>query len=197
MFESTPLVKRIFYINVVSFILTLILATLDISIFSLFALWSPESGNFYFWQLLTHQFLHGGFFHIIFNMLALLSLGGHVENYLGEKKFLYFYLICGAFAGFFHMLLINSGNVPMVGASGALFGIFSFFALAYPNEKLYAFFIPVGIKSKVLLGVLIGIEVILGLVSTSDGVGHWAHVGGALMGLAFFYLNKNFLKNIY
>ncbi len=95
------------------------------------------------------------------------------------------------------MLLVNSGNVPMVGASGALFGIFSFFALAYPNEKLYAFFIPIGIKSKVLLGILIGIEVILGMVSTSDGVGHWAHVGGALMGLAFFYFNKNFLQNIY
>jgi len=80
MFESTPLVKRIFYLNVASFILTLILANLNISIFNLFALWSPESGNFYFWQLITHQFLHGGFFHIIFNMLALLSLGGHVEN---------------------------------------------------------------------------------------------------------------------
>lgn len=197
MFESTPIVKRIFYINIAAFIITLLLASFNYSIYELFALWNPKSGNFQLWQLITHQFLHGGFFHIIFNMLALLSLGGHVENYLGEKKFLIFYLITGAFAGIFHMILVDTVNVPMVGASGALFGIFSFFALAYPNEKLYAFFIPIGIRAKVLLGILIGLEVILGIVSTSDGVGHWAHVGGALMGLAFFYFNKYFLQNIY
>ena len=193
MFESTPTVKKFFYINVIAFLLSLILTNF---IFMNFALWNFRGDSFQVWQLITHQFLHGGLLHITFNMLALLSLGGHVENFLGEKKFTYFYLISGVFAGLFHMLLVDSTH-PMVGASGAIFAIFAFFGLAYPDEKLYAFFIPIGIKAKRLLFALIGLEVILALFSTGDGVGHWAHIGGAISGILFFYINKKYLKNIY
>lgn len=162
---------------------------MGLNIFNFFALWSPISENFFIWQLVTHQFLHGGFFHILFNMLALLSLGPHVEDYIGKKDFLKFYLICGVVAGLFNSLLTSSIDNPMVGASGAIFGIFSFFALAFPNEKLYAFFIPYGIKARFLLGILIGVEVLLALISNgSDGIGHWAHIGGALCGYIYFKL---------
>jgi membrane associated rhomboid family serine protease len=85
----------------------------------------------------------------------------------------------------------------MVGASGAIYAIFAFFGLAYPNEKLYAFFIPIGIKAKKLLFGLIGLEFILALLSTGDGIGHWAHIGGAIAGISFYYINKKYLKNIY
>ena len=194
MFESTPTVKKFFYINVIAFILSLIFTNF---VLGNFALWSFKGDNFQIWQLITHQFLHGGILHIAFNMLALFSLGGHVENFLGEKKFTYFYLISGAFAGLFHSMLVNDVSHPMVGASGAIFAIFGFFGLAYPNEKLYAFFIPIGIKARNLLFTLIGLEVLLALISNGDGVGHWAHVGGAIAGISFFYINKNYLKNIY
>ena len=95
MFEGTPLIKKIFWINVLAFSLTLILASMNFSVFEHFALWSYKGDNFYPWQLITHQFLHAGFFHIIFNMLALLSIGPFVERFLGSKKFLPFYLLCG------------------------------------------------------------------------------------------------------
>jgi membrane associated rhomboid family serine protease len=194
MFESTPTVKKFFYINLIAFALSLLFTNF---ILGNFALWSFKGDNFQIWQLITHQFLHGGFLHIIFNMLALLSLGGHVESFLGEKKFIYFYLLSGAFAGIFHILLTSNVSIPMVGASGAIYAIFAFFGLAYPNEKLYAFFIPIGIKAKKLLFGLIGLEVILALLSTGDGIGHWAHIGGAIAGISFYYINKKYLKNIY
>jgi len=193
MFESTPTVKKFFYINVTVFLLSLIFTNF---IFGNFALWNFRGDSFQVWQLITHQFLHGGLLHIVFNMLALLSLGGHVENFLGEKKFTYFYLLSGAFAGLFHMLLVDSIH-PMVGASGAIYAIFGFFGLAYPDEKMYAFFIPIGIKAKKLLFGLIGLEIILALLSTGDGIGHWAHIGGAIAGISFYYINKKYLKNIY
>jgi len=196
MFEGTPLIKNIFWINVLAFSLTLILASMNFSVFEHFALWSYKSDNFYPWQLITHQFLHAGFFHIIFNMLALISIGPFVDRFLGEKKFLPFYLLCGLGSALLHMSLTNSVNIPMVGASGALFGLLVLFSIIQPNEKLYLFFIPIGIKAKYMVGALIVIEVLLGLFSTSDGVGHWAHIGGALTGFLLYFINKKYLRNI-
>ena len=196
MFEGTPLIKKIFWINVLAFSLTLILASMNFSVFEHFALWSYKGDNFYPWQLITHQFLHAGFFHIIFNMLALLSIGPFVERFLGEKKFLPFYLLCGVGSALLHMSLSNNVTVPMVGASGALFGLLVLFSIIHPNEKLYLFFIPIGIKAKYMVSTLIAIEVLLGLFSTSDGIGHWAHVGGSLTGITLYLINKRYLSNI-
>jgi membrane associated rhomboid family serine protease len=117
-------------------------------------------------------------------------------QFLGERKFPYFYLICGFGAALLHMSLINS-NAPMVGASGALFGLLTLFSLINPNDKLYLFFIPIGIKAKYLVTGLIILEIFLGIYSKGDGVGHWAHVGGALTGLLLFFVNKKFFRNIY
>jgi membrane associated rhomboid family serine protease len=197
MFEGTPLIKKIFWINVLAFSLTLILASIDFSVFEYFAQWSYKGDNFYPWQLITHQFLHAGFIHIIFNMLALLSIGPFVEKFLGEKKFVPFYLLCGIGSALLHMSLTNSVNIPMVGASGALYGLLVLFSIIHPDEKLYLFLIPIGIKSKYMVGALIVIEVLLGIFSTSDGVGHWAHIGGALTGFLLYLINKKYLRNIY
>jgi membrane associated rhomboid family serine protease len=196
MFEGTPLIKKIFWINVLAFSLTLILASMNFSVFERFAMWSYKGDNFYPWQLITYQFLHAGFFHIIFNMLALLSIGPFVERFLGEKKFLPFYLLCGVGSALLHMSISNNVTVPMVGASGALFGLLVLFSIIHPNEKLYLFFIPIGIKAKYMVSTLIAIEVLLGLFSTSDGIGHWAHVGGALTGITLYLINKRYLSNI-
>ena len=196
MFEGTPLIKKIFWINVLAFSLTLILASINFSVFERFAMWSYKCDNFYPWQLITHQFLHAGFFHIIFNMLALLSIGPFVERFLGKKKFLPFYLLCGVGSALLHMSISSNVTVPMVGASGALFGLLVLFSIIHPNEKLYLFFIPIGIKAKYMVGTLIAIEILLGLFSTSDGIGHWAHVGGALTGITLYLFNKRYLSNI-
>lgn len=189
MIQTTPVIKNILYINIFCFLLCILCNVMGFNIVRIFALWNPISDNFFIWQPVTHQFLHGGIFHLLFNMLALLSLGPHVERYIGQKEFLKFYLICGIVAGMFNSIFTETINTPMVGASGAIFGIFSFFAVAFPDEKLYAFFIPYGIRAKFLLGFLIVLEVILALMSDgSDGIGHWAHIGGALCGVIYFKL---------
>lgn len=196
MFNESPIIKKILFINVIAFVLTLILSSMNVNVFEYFGQWSYKSDNFYPWQLITHQFLHAGFFHIIFNMLALVTIGTFVEKFLGQKKFLLFYLLCGVGSAILHMTLSNHVTIPMVGASGALFGLLVLFAIIHPNEKLYLFFIPIGIRSKYLVGALLVIEVLLGLFSTSDGVGHWAHVGGAFTGIFLYSFNKRYLSNI-
>ena len=84
-------------------------------------------------------------------------------------------------------------QLPMVGASGAIYGILVVSALISPNEKVSIFPIPIGIKLKYLISVLFGVEILLGIFSTGDGVGHFAHVGGGLTGILFYLINKKVL----
>lgn len=193
MLKITPIVKKILWFNILAFLATLL--TGDI-LYHFFAQWHYDTDKFHFIQLITHQFLHGGLLHIMFNMLALVSLGPSCEEYLGNKKFLPFYLLSGVGAAILHMLIINS-NIPMVGASGAIFGILALFAIINSEEKLYLFFIPFGIKAKYFVSLLVLVEIILGIFSTDSRVGHFAHVGGAITGFILFFLNKYFFKNIY
>jgi membrane associated rhomboid family serine protease len=192
MFEVTPIVKKIFWINVLTFFITLLTGDM---IYHIFAQWHFNTEKFHLWQLVTHQFLHGGALHIIFNMLAFVSLAPSCEEYLGNRKFLPFYILSGIGAALLHMFMIDS-NVPMVGASGAIFGILALFSIINSNEKLYLFLLPFGIKAKYFISILLIIEVLLGFFST-DMIGHFAHVGGAITGAFLFIINKYFLKNIY
>lgn len=193
MFSATPIIKKLFWANIALFVLTLLSGGL---LYEYFAQWDFRGDHFHLWQLVTHQFLHGGFVHIIFNMLALVSIGPFCEEYLGERKFLPFYILSGIGAALLHMFIVTS-NIPMVGASGAIFGLLVLFAFINPDDKLYLFLIPFGIKAKYLTSVLLIVEVLLGIFSTGDGVGHWAHVGGGLTGAILYFANKKFLKNIY
>ena len=186
MFQSSKVVKQLFYANVAIFLIGLLLESVGFPFYKTFALY-PQEG-FMPHQLLTHQFLHGGFMHILFNMLALVSIGPSVEDHLGSKKFLIFYLLCGLGAAFFHMAMIST-SIPMVGASGAIYGVLLMFAILSPNEKLY-FFGLLGMKAKYLVSVLFGIEIFAGFLSHGDGIGHFAHVGGGLTGIILILLNK-------
>lgn len=151
-----------------------------------FALY-PQEG-FMPWQLITHQFLHSGFLHIAFNMFALISFGAYVEDFLGRKKFIISYLVCGLAGAFLHMFMIDS-PIPMVGASGAIYGILMIFTFLHPNEKLYLFGI-IGAKAKYLMGFAFITEIFLGFFVQGDGIGHFAHIGGGLMGILIFFVDK-------
>ena len=124
-------------------------------------------------------------------MLILVVLGSVVENHFKEKKFIIFYILCGLGAAFLHMLFINS-SIPMVGASGALYGVFVASALIKPNKKVSLFFIPV--KLKIIVAVFFLFEVYNSFTEFNDNIAHIAHVGGALTGISLFYINK-LLKN--
>lgn len=169
------------------------------------------------------MFMHGGFSHIFFNMFSLLMFGPIIEQILGQKRFLNFYLISGLGALVlqygvqawevhqitgtvralqfldFNMLtnqvstnlnisradfntLTSIYGTPLVGASGAIYGLLLAFAYLFPNMSLYLFFIPVPIKAKFFIPILILIEIYLGFSNSGSSIAHLAHVGGALFG---------------
>ena len=143
--------------------------------------------NFYIWKIVSYMFLHGGVFHLLFNMVVLFFLGTTLEMTWGANRFLKYYLACGVGAGLLHMLI--SYNTAVIGASGATYGIMMAFALLYPNQVvLFMFIFP--IKIKYLVAGFMVFDLLMGLWG-SDGVAHFAHLGGALTGLLFF---RNELK---
>ena len=186
----TEMVKKLFWINIIAFVAILILKLFGINIDIVMALYNYRGDDFHPYQLITHMIVHGGLLHIIFNMLALVSIAPSVESYYGKNKFLIFYILSGLGAAFLHMFFMNS-NIPMVGASGSISGIVALFAILNPNAKLAVFPIPIGIKAKYLVSFFIGLEILLSIVGTNDHIAHLAHVGGALTGLALYFIDKN------
>ncbi len=184
--------------NVIMFIATLINPTF---MKGTFAMAFPLSQDFRWWQVITHMFMHDGFWHILFNMYSLVMFGMVVERVLGTKKFIIFYLVTG-----FGAVLLHTGveflevqkliadypgysaqsiynSIPHVlGASGAVYGVLVAFAMLYPQAKLTLIFPPVTLDAKWWVIIFIGIELITGITGTQMGVAHFAHLGGALFG---------------
>lgn len=184
-------VKKLFWINVGVFILTVLLQGIfRIPVAEYLALYPVHDENFHYYQFITSMFMHGGLMHLLFNMLALVSFGSACEDHLGSKKFLLYYFIMGIF-GSCVQLLFTTG--PMIGASAAIFGLLIYFTLLHPNDKVSIFPFPISFKIKYLTMVFVSIE-ILSLFSASDGVGHFAHLGGGLAGLILYIHDK--LKNL-
>jgi membrane associated rhomboid family serine protease len=146
---------------------------------------------FFIWQLATYLFLHGGFGHIIWNMLALWMFGADLERTWGTKRFLQFYFFCGVGAGVCVVLanyIVPWGD-PLsrtIGSSGAIYGILMAYAILYPNRTIYwGLLIPIQVKYFVLI---IGAIAFLSSFGVNTGVSQFAHLGGLLFG--FLYLKK-------
>lgn len=154
-------------------------------------LYSWETPNFEIWQLVSHMFLHGGLTHLAFNMLALWSFGRLIEQVWGNQRFLIFYLVCGIGAAIISQIVdqfvfnqIFYG--AMVGASGAIYGLLVAFAMMFPNFKIMLIFLPVPIAAKYFVPVLLLIDLTAGITGVSifgQNIAHFAHLGGAVMGL--------------
>jgi rhomboid-like protein len=149
------------------------------------------------WTLVTSAFSHNMFFHIFINMYVFYGFGAVLENHLGSKRFLIFYLVAGVVASLSHCLvstyLLGQPDLPALGASGAVAGVILLFSLIYPYERILVLgLIPVpAIWGAV---VIVGLDV-WGLVSQSKGesslpIGHGAHLGGALTGLLYFLVKR-------
>lgn len=264
MMRITETVKQLIIINILFFVGTLIVGEPAQRIL---ALHSPTSDDFQYWQLITHMFMHGGIMHILFNMLALFSFGGLLEQIWGSKKFIFFYISCGLGAAALHLgvnylemqymlkgiadlqfssdtihqllnVPVREGNfyrpdlflngikpiveatgkgglftqehfdtllqaaqitqIPMLGASGAIYGLLVAFAFMFPNVELMMMFIPIPIKAKYFVPGILTLDLFLGFKGQSifgfgdDGVAHFAHLGGALIGfIMMWYWNKN------
>jgi membrane associated rhomboid family serine protease len=159
-----------------------------------------EGANFQVWQLITYQFMHGSFSHILFNMFGLWMFGMEIENLWGSKKFLIYYLLCGVVAGLFQLFLpplFGQTAAITIGASGAVFGVMLAFAMIFPDRYIFLYFL-VPVKAKYLIGFLIVLEFLL-IDSAGSNVAHLAHLGGAIAGFIYIMLDKNTyvpLKNI-
>ena len=181
-----PVTRNLLIVNVIMFIATLINPVFMKGTFSMAF---PLSTEFRWWQPLTHMFMHDGFFHIFFNMYSLFLFGSVLERTIGSKKFVVFYFLSGIGSMLLHLLTIYfwaSPEVriftPMLGASGAIYGLFIGYGMLYPDSVLTLVFPPVSLKAKWMMAIFVGIELLIGVLDTADGVAHFAHLGGALLG---------------
>lgn len=222
----TPVVKNLLIINVIFFFATWLFQQQGIAIEEYLAVFYFNSPNFKIWQPITYMFMHGNITHIFFNMFALYSFGSILEAHWGGKRFINFYLITGLGAlalqwgvQAFEVYQLTGSSIhdlatltvqnesdlrtlqqiyfgPMVGASGAIFGLLVAFAMLYPNLEMYIMFIPVPVKAKYIIPVYIVIELSLGVAKIQgDSVAHFAHLGGALIGFILVKIWRN--KNTY
>lgn len=207
-FQVLPVViKNLIIINALVWLAQITIGRDLISIEDLFALHHFSSPYYHFWQFITYMFLHSSesFFHILFNMFALWMFGSTLENLWGPARFLIFYIVCGLGAGITQALALTYDisqyntmyelgqisidqlymlvNVPTLGASGAVMGIFAAFAYTFPNSQMIILPIPFPIKAKwALLGLAV-LDVLGGISSESTGIAHFAHLGGAAVGI--------------
>lgn len=145
-------------------------------------------GRWMLWQFVTYIFLHAGLLHLFFNMYALWALGRDVEAELGTRRFVVFYLLCGIAGGLCAYVFYQPPAIVM-GASGAIFGVMTAFAMLYPDRviTLLVFFVlPVQMTAKTMALVLAGIELLFVVQNPHGGmVAHFAHLGGALCGYLY------------
>lgn len=189
----TEVVKHLLIVNVILFIAFYFVMR---EYWPMTFLYFPFSEDFQPFQLVSHMFMHGSESHILFNMMSLFFLGPTVEQGMGSKRFLGFYLACGFSASALHLLLSFLGvisPVPIVGASGAIVGVAIAFAVMYPDVKLMLMFIPVPIKAKYMMMGFVAFDLISGMGSFDTGIAHFAHLGGALCGfiLSWYWYRRN------
>jgi membrane associated rhomboid family serine protease len=195
--SATPVVLNLIIINALVFVAQLVFDSsgLDITggqqlgwLTSRIGLWSYNTGLFEPYQLVTHMFALGGFFHILFNMYALWIFGSVLERTWGPKRFLIFYFICGLAAGITEMFLVPIGFA--VGASGAVMGLLAGFAYTYPNVQFYILPIPFPIKAKYLAALYAAFDLFGQFSGYGGKVAHFAHLGGLVMGFILVIIWK-------
>ena len=164
----------------------------------------------YFWTIVTHMFLHGGVFHLFINMFVLMSLGGLLERIIGQKRYVWLYLLSGVFAGLLSVLLsglyggsalgarlFGSADVFMVGGSGAIFALAAMLMTLLPNLRFAIIFFPFFTLPAY---VMVPLVLILTWAASAAGglpIGNVAHFGGFLVGLGYgLYLRRKYKRKI-
>jgi len=187
--QLTPVVKNLLLINGAVFLLTNIFGRPWIRFFGLV----PQLvfSRFYIWQLVTYMFVHLGFTHLLFNMLMLFFFGPALEQTWGRKFFLTFYFFTGIGAGLCSLLTSLGSMTPVIGASGALFGILVAYAMMFPDTVLLLFFVfPMKIRYAVF--VFAGLNLMGALSNPGSGIAYMAHLGGGLFG--YLYLKYQWIR---
>jgi len=141
------------------------------------------------WRFFTYQFLHANFFHILFNMIGLFFFGPLIERWLGSRRFLAFYLLCGISGAVLYTLLafvpgLIPGSLarPMVGASGSVYGILVACAVLFPHQRVMLLIPPIPMSMRTLALIFLGLAALSVIAGSSNAGGEAAHLGGALLG---------------
>ena len=145
----------------------------------------------YFWQLLTYMFLHGNVFHLLLNMLMLWMFGSEIEYHFGTRRFLIYYFLCGIGAGVVTTVVLPFTSlpldIPIIGASGAIYGLLLAYGVLFPNRiVLLMFLFPMKVKYVVII--FAAIEFFSSVNQAQDGISHFTHLGGMIFGGAYLLL---------
>jgi len=148
------------------------------------------------WRYVTYMFIHFDFMHFFFNMLMLWMFGSEVAEWMGSRHFVSMYLFCGIFAALFSfgMCLLGLTNNPIIGASGALMGVFVAYYKFFPDRMLLMFFV-LPMKIKHAIWVMIGLDIIF--ANSGDMIAHFAHLGGVVGGFLYMAVYQNGPKVLY
>ena len=187
--STTTVVRWLLILNVCVFLLQRIFLDRYLKVFGLVPSWFLARG--FLWQIATYMFLHGGLMHIFFNMLFLWMMGSELERYWGSKEFLKYYFVTGIGAGLVNAVAQPRSGIPIIGASGAIFGLIIAFALAFPEREILLYFF-IRMKAKYFALLVAAIEVIALLALPGSGIARLAHLGGLVVG--YFYLKRETLS---
>lgn len=185
----TPAIKALIIANVAAFLLALVLPAITLSLGMRPA---DVVGGLRLWQPVTYMFLHGGIFHILFNMLALWMFGVELERMWGSRFFTKFYFVSGVGAAV-TTLVLSFMPVPFadqlyyaltIGASGAVYGVLLAYAMYFPNRPIYMyFFFPIPAKYFVII--IGAISLLSSMNGPGGGIAHTTHLGGLLAGYLY------------
>ncbi len=200
----SPVIKNLVIVNTIMLIATWFIGE---AMYEKLALFPFESPFFKPYQLITHMFMHGNFWHLFFNMYTLMIFGTVLERIWGSKKFLFFYFVTGIGAALCHSLvlhlqydaLLTAGKIgaatavlatPTVGASGAIYGVLLGYGMLFPDNRLQLIFPPIAMKAKWFVIIFGVIELVTGLTGMGGNIAHFAHLGGMLFGLILILIWK-------
>lgn len=183
----TPVVMRLLIINAAIFVLTFMMPSINemfIRLFSVFP--ATPAMSLQVWRWITYQFLHDGFFHLFFNMLILYFFGPMLERMWGSKRFLIFYLTCGAMGGILYTIFALTGVLgigTLIGASGAIYGMLAAVAILYPHIKvlvMFVFPVPLCVLAPIMAAVSF-----MSMLGGPNAGGHAAHFAGMAAGAIY------------
>lgn len=199
--DDCPVVKWLLISNILIFLLDIILqepsqngavASSPLFNWGVFTIQEGLLGG-QIWRLLSFQFLHVNFWHLLFNMYALFLFGPYVERYWKKRAFIAYYLISGLAGALFYTLMFYTGILPnsllgtqLLGASAGVFAVLIGAAILSPEGRIMLLIPPIPMKMRTFAILLLGLEVFLLLINSSNAGGSAGHLGGALMGFLFF-----------
>jgi membrane associated rhomboid family serine protease len=185
-----PAARALLIASIIVFLLQSVTGGMLIIDFALWPLGAASLGqgvSFEPWQLVTYGFLHGGLTHLFLNMLALWMFGNDVERTMGTRRFVIYYFVCLVAAGLCQLMvagLEGERTYPVIGASGAIFGVLLAFAVYFPRRIIVLLIPPIPLPAWLFVTLYALLELYFGVSGRESGVAHFAHLGGMVGGYA-------------